>query len=246
MDITTTARDHGIYVIRTVGKMTWAEGGGRWQGNGVRLVLMDGRKQLASCKLEVPPSEAEERGAAEAARIEPWVRTLRYLAVVQDLQSTLLGVSSLAMRLEEEKDWAFKPSLELTDELFSYATREEIDAAQASEDPYSLATKLVRRVAERYRQQIEQGMRAALAYAPHPVTNPIHPAWEQPTSGELEGESTAQMTARNLLAAWANARDLRDPLITWAVQNAGLTRTMVQQVTSVSRATINRLLPSAD
>lgn len=246
MDITTTTRDQGIYVIRTVGKMTWPEGGGRWQGYGVRLVLMDGRKMLASCKLEVPVGEAEDRGAGEAARIEPWVRTLRYLAVVRDLQFTQRAVASLSMRLDEEEAWSGEISPDLTDELFGYATQEEINAAQASGDPNSLSTELVSRVADRYRHQIEQGLCAALAYAPDPRTNPIHPAWEQPPLGGVEGESTAQMTARNLLAAWAHVRDLRDPLITWAVQDAGLTRTLVQQVTSVSRATINRLLPNSD
>ncbi|SOF02291.1 hypothetical protein SAMN05446589_9417 [Streptomyces sp. OV198] len=47
---------------------------------------------------------------------------------------------------------------------------------------------------------------------------------------------------RELLSAWAGIRDLRGPLITWAVREAGMTRTDVHDITSVARGTINRLL----
>ena len=60
----------------------------------------------------------------------------------------------------------------------------------------------------------------------------------------MSGEGLAQAVARDLLVGWASVRDLRDPLITWAVTDAGVTRTEVQQTTSVSRSTINRLLPA--
>jgi hypothetical protein len=70
----------------------------------------------------------------------------------------------------------------------------------------------------------------------------INPAWEQPSPLLAFGVSTAQMMARELLAAWAGIRDLRGPLITWAVQEAGMTRTDVHHITSVARGRINRLL----
>ncbi|WP_258056178.1 hypothetical protein [Streptomyces sp. Ru62] len=39
------------------------------------------------------------------------------------------------------------------------------------------------------------------------------------------------------------ARDPRDPLITWAVNGAGLEQTEVNDTAHVSRSTIARLLP---
>ncbi|QGZ53319.1 hypothetical protein GPZ77_34375 (plasmid) [Streptomyces sp. QHH-9511] len=245
MDITTTPRDHGVHVIQTVGMLNWPEGAGVWQAHGVRLDLMDGRQRLAVCKLEVEQAKAKERGALVATQIEPWVKTLRYLAVVRDLRSTLYDVDSTIQQIEEEQDWNTEPSLELVDKLEVYATGEEIDAARAASDGRSaMCACLGPAVATRYRRLITQGLRAALAFAPDPADSPIHPAWEQPSYGGLKGESTAQMVARDLLTAWADVRDRRDPLITWAVQDAGLTRTEVQQTTSISRSTINRLLPS--
>lgn len=62
------------------------------------------------------------------------------------------------------------------------------------------------------------------------------------TSGTL-GSSLAQGVARDLLAGWAAVRDLRDPLVTWAVDGAEVSRSEVQATTGISRSTINRLLP---
>lgn len=236
MDITTGARDKGAYVIRTVGDLKWPAGDGAWQAHGVRLDLMDGRKRLAVCRLEVPGTQAaEEAGEREAARIEPWARTLRYLAVVRDLRDTLAAVDSLTLRAADDAATFGGPS-EAADELLAYATQDEADDVRGA--------PLGRLIAGRLRRQIGEGLRRALAFAPDPAVHPIHPAWEQPALGILAGESLAQAVARDLLAGWAAVRDLRDPLITWAVQDAGVTRTEVQQTTSVSRSTINRLLPS--
>ncbi|MFI9830794.1 hypothetical protein ACIHIX_24245 [Streptomyces sp. NPDC051913] len=56
-----------------------------------------------------------------------------------------------------------------------------------------------------------------LAHAPCP----FHPAWELPsTTYQIPGLSAPETMARELLAAWAAARDLRDPLTTWAVTTA--------------------------
>jgi hypothetical protein len=49
--------------------------------------------------------------------------------------------------------------------------------------------------------------------------------------------------AQRYWPAWADVLGLRTPLITWAARPAELIRTQVQQITSVSRTTINRLLP---
>lgn len=243
MDITTGPRDKGSYVIRTTGMQKWPEGDGTWQAPGVRLDLMDGRRRLAVCTLEVPQSDAEERGAFEAERIEPWVRTLRYLATVRDLRDTLAALESLILRAEEEQYGGWKATPETAEELLRYATQDEVDAARAAGGIDPLGAALGRLVAARLGGQIAQGLRAGLAFAPDPTVVPIHPAWEQPGFAGMAGESTAQVVARDLLAAWADTRDLRDPLITWAVNDAGLTRSEVQQTTSVSRSTINRLLP---
>ncbi|MEU6603224.1 hypothetical protein [Streptomyces flaveolus] len=53
----------------------------------------------------------------------------------------------------------------------------------------------------------------------------------------------AQTVARDLLTAWAQLRDLRDPLIIWAVNGAGLKQTEVNDTAHVSRSAIARLLP---
>ncbi|MFD5491566.1 hypothetical protein ACFWH4_01160 [Streptomyces sp. NPDC127091] len=236
MDIATAPRDKGAYIIRTVGTQKWTEDTGTWQAHGVRLDLMDGYKRLAICKLEVPGTQnAEERGALEATRIEPWVRTLRHLAAVRDLRATLADVEDMTWRAADDAATFGGPS-DAADELLAYATQDEADTTQGA--------PLGRVIADRLRRQIGEGLRRALAFAPDPAGDPIHPAWELPGLAGMPGGSLAQVVARDLLAAWADVRNLRDPLITWAVQSAGLTRTEVQQTTSVSRSTINRLLPA--
>jgi hypothetical protein len=241
MDITTGVRDKGVYVIRTVGELQWPEGGGTWQAHGVRLDLMDGPRRLAVCKLEVPgTTAAEERGAAEAAAIEPWTRSLRYLTVVEQLRGDLDRARRLLAEAEASGHYGLDESDAET--LRAMALAEELQQAD-SDSSYKLVP-LARLVVARLERLIGAGLQKALAFAPDPAEAPVHPAWELPGYAGMPGASLAQTLARGLLEAWAAVRDLRDPLVTWAVRDVGLTRTEVQQTTSVSRSTINRLLPA--
>ena len=241
MDITTGTREKGVYVIRTVGTQTWAADS--TQAHGVRLELMDGLQPLAVCKLEVPGTLAsEERGAEVAEAIEPWTRTLRYLAVVKRLRGHLDSARRLLEEAEDADEYG-RPVDEVdAAALRAMATSEERGQADPGDD-YDLLP-LARLVVARLVRQIGEGLRKALAFAPDPTEAPIHPAGELPGLGGMPGGGLAQAVARDLLAGWASVRDLRDPLITWAVTDAGVTRTEVQQTTSVSRSTINRLLPA--
>ncbi|GGV36817.1 hypothetical protein GCM10010293_40300 [Streptomyces griseoflavus] len=241
MDITTETRDKGVYVIRSVGTQTWAADS--TEAHGVRLELMDGLQPLAVCKLEVPGTlAAEERGTAEADAIDPWTRTLRYLAAVKRLRSHLDSARRLLDEAEDAEEYG-RPVDEVdASALRAMATPAERGQADPGDD-YDLAP-LARLIVARLERQIEDGLRKALAFAPDPTEAPIHPAWELPGLGGMPGGSLAQAVARDLLASWASVRDLRDPLITWAVRDAEVTRTEVQQTTGVSRSTINRLLPA--
>lgn len=241
MDITAGARDQGVYVIRTVGTQTWADDA--VQAHGVRLELMDGLQPLAVCKLQVPGTlAAEERGTEEAAAIEPWTRTLRYLAAVKRLR----GHADSARHLLDEAENAHEHGRPV-DEVDAAALRAMATSQEREQndpdDNYELLP-LARAVVTRLEQQVDEGLRKAVAFAPDPVEAPIHPAWELPALGGMPGPILVRAVARDLLAGWASVRDLRDPLITWAVKDAELTRTEVQQTTSVSRSTINRLLPA--
>lgn len=256
MDITTEARAKGVYVIRTIGMQHWREGDGTWRAHGVRLQLMDGPTPLAVCALEVAGTlAAEERGEQEAQAIEPWVSPLRYLHVTNGLRSSLAAARRLldeATYLAEEGGMLDRPDEEA---LYSMASEQEIADARAvvrtqpvaglmvetsaAETDRALAATVVRRLTA----QVDKGLRCTYAHAPDPAAHPIHPAWEVPGLAGTAGESLARRLARQMLAGWASARDGRDPLITWAVREAELTRTEVQQVTGVSRSTINRLLP---
>lgn len=243
MDITAEARAASLYVIQQTGMQQWTEDHGTWKAHGIRLELMDGPTRLAVCKLEVPQPQAEERAQAVAEEIEPWAPALRELAGIAEIrswQARLLPLMAMAQETEREM-WALEDYAR--DELLGYATPDEIQQAKSS-DAYEWAgLPLARLIASRYRRELAMRHRALLAAAPDVTDHPIHPAWEQPPLFGVTGVSTAQVMARELLAGWAVVRDLRDPLITWAVRDAGVTRTQVQQTTGVSRSTINRLLP---
>ncbi|MEU3613552.1 hypothetical protein ABZ725_14710 [Streptomyces sp. NPDC006872] len=243
MDITTEPRAAGLYVIQQTGMQQWAEDHGTWQAHGVRLDLMDGPARLAVCKLEVPQSRAEARAQAVAEEIEPWGLTLRALAAVAEARAWQARLVPLIVAADEAERNMWPLEDYARDELVSYATPAEIEKAKSS-DAYEWAgMPLARLIAARWRDELTARQRRLLATAPDVTVHPIHPAWEQPPLFGVTGVSTAQVVARELLAGWAAVRDLRDPLITWAVRDAGVTRTQVQQTTGVSRSTINRLLP---
>lgn len=243
MDITTSRRDSGLYVIQHIGMQQWAEATGAWQAHGARLDLMDGPTLLARCKLEVPQSKAEERSQAVAEEIAPWAQALRHLASVADARAWLVRLVPLLAAAEEAERNKWPLEDYLRDELLGYATEEETEQAKASGAYTWEGLPLAKLIAARWRGELSRRRRALLAAAPDVACNPIHPAWEQPPLLGVSGVSTARTVARELLTAWAEVRDMRDPLITWAVQAAEMTRTEVQQITSVSRSTINRLLP---
>lgn len=236
MDVTTTTRATGTYAIRATGMQNWATGDDTWQAPGVRVQLMHGATPLASIKLEAPASKADDVAQEIADGITPWVKTLRALSIVANLRKQLAMAESLALRADDEAQWG----------LLSDDTYDEIAAiVQEGDTTGPIGADACRQVAARLRQQIAQGQRLALAHAPDGAARAIHPEWKLPALAEFEGGSLARTVASELLAGWAAVRDQRDELITWAVRDAGVTRTEVQQITSVSRSTINRLLPTA-
>jgi len=243
MNITTGTRDHGLYAIRTVGTQSWAEDS--WQAHGVRLELMDGLRCLAVCKLEVAGTlEAEERGAEEAQAIEPWTHTMRYLAAAKQLEQRLGHARQLLDEAQHCEETVRGMEEYQAAALRAMATPAELEQADPR-DEYDPHAPLAQLIVARLEREVGEGRRKALAFAPDPTVAPVHLAWELP--GRLAGmpaSSLAREIAQGLLAGWAAMRDLRDPLITWAVKDAEVTRTEVQQTTGVSRSTINRLLPA--
>ncbi|MFB8441207.1 hypothetical protein ACFC7A_19395 [Streptomyces niveus] len=235
----------GVYLTQYTGRQQWpAEHDvSAWQAPGVRLTLMDGPRTLAVCKLECAPVDADDLAAQFAGDIEPWVKTLRYLVVVGRLRSDLGAVKRLSYEAEEA-GWDESEADTVTDRLLPYATDADVAAAQAGDHLRPLGAPLAELVAARLRAQIMKGLRRLLASAPDVTEYPIHPVWRRQEAGFIEGKRMDQVVARNLLAGWAAVQGLRDPLITWAVQGAELSRTEVQQLTGVSRSTTNRLLPA--
>ncbi|MFC8008706.1 hypothetical protein [Streptomyces cinereoruber] len=246
-------RDSGTYVILATGTLRWRESGtggesSTWQANGALLRLMDGPRMLAECKLEVPPTEAEERGEAVAAEIEPWAEALRQLAAVQEARDALWQADRLREEVLTELDFEPMPSDSLRERMAAYSTAAD---AQAVKDKVGDAPRagqhyvmLLDAMMERLRGEIARGQRIALALAPVFGEASIHPAWVKPATLGQEGDSLAQAVAQELLAGWRGAQNLRDSLVTWSIHEAGLTRGRVQELSSISRTTINRLLPS--
>ncbi|MFD0052048.1 hypothetical protein ACFVHQ_22725, partial [Actinomycetes bacterium NPDC127524] len=106
MEITKEVQETGTYVIQSTGPQTWPVDGATWRAPGVRLDLMDGRRLLATCKLECSPRDADDVAATMTADIEPWVRTLRYLAVVGDLREQAGAVERLHAEAEQADEWS--------------------------------------------------------------------------------------------------------------------------------------------
>ncbi|MFI6341108.1 hypothetical protein [Streptomyces sp. NPDC050535] len=246
MDVATEARDSGLYVLQQTGIQQWREDHGTWRAHGVRLDLMDGPRRLAVCKLEVVQREAEERAAAVVDGIRPWASAIQALTAVRDARSHLTMMLADVVRATEAEEEARPLEDSVRDALLAKATPDEIEQARHAQAFEWAGLPLARLIMARLRSELAARHLVLLATAPDLGAHPIHPAWEQPSPFHLPaGESTARGLARELLAAWAVTRDLRDPLITWAVTEAGVTRTETQQITSVSRSTINRLLPGA-
>ncbi|MGI5484831.1 hypothetical protein [Streptomyces lavendofoliae] len=220
MDITTQARDRGVYVIRTVGRQQWNDGDGTWQGHGVCLDLMDGPRRLAVSKLAIPGTvAAEKRGAAEAETIEPWARSVRYLAVAEQLRANLDSARRLLAEAEATGHYGMDEAD--AEELRAKATAEELKQADSGSD-----YKLARLVVGRLERLVGAGPLKALAFAPDPAQAPVRPAWELPGWAGMPGASLAQTLARGLLEGWAVVREMRDPLVTWAVRDVRLTCTV--------------------
>lgn len=248
-------RDEGVYVILATGRLTWRESGAgwepsTWQAHGTLLRLMDGPRLLAECKLEVAPAEAEERGEAVAGEIEPWVEALRQQAEVRDLRDALWQADRLRDEVLTELDFEPLPSADLINRIAAYSTPVDVSAvkAEVGSGPreglhYAL---LLDAVMDRFRREIARGQRIALTLAPAFGEVPIHPAWVKPGTLGREEESLAQAVAQELLMGWRSAQNLRDSLVTWSIHEAGLTRGRVQELSSISRTTINRLLPAED
>lgn len=242
MDITTSIRATGIYTIQTTGPQQWPSEHDTsvWQAPGVRLDLMDGRHLLAVCKLECPPRDADELAARTTAGIEPWVPVLRHhLPPITTLREDLARVSPLMDEVRAYAQIGYPEAPGVIDQILPYATDEEIASATLRGDAEPLGVPLAEQVITRLRRSIQAGLRILLAHAPDPVAHPLHPAWQQPGRG---CEVTAQAVARELLAAWADIRASRDSLFTWAIGDAGLTRSEVQRTTGVARTTIDRML----
>lgn len=236
MDITTSARDAGIYAIQEVGMQRWPEGDQTWQAPGVRVTLMQGQTPLAEIKLEVADSKAEQAAQEVVDGIGPWVKTLQALTVVRRLRADLDALEHLAVSVEDGERWGSLLQDD-QDRVQRYADMAGLPAGLTG-------SQVCREVGVYLSGQIARGQRLALAHAPSLGETSIHPAWTLPAQSLLHaGAYLAPAVATDLLAGWASARDQRDELITWAVRDAETSRSEVQRLTGVSRSTINRLLP---
>ncbi|MET9107402.1 hypothetical protein [Streptomyces zhihengii] len=236
MDITSGTRDKGVYVICSVGKKHPEHHSG-CAAYGVRLELQDGKSPLAVCELTGQDArEVEEQGTQEAHGIEPWVRCLLHLATVGRLRSTVGFVQTLGSQAQRDEPHGVPLLEHLQDQLIDLATAQE--RSQALHSSAALASLIETRLSHR----INASLGRALAYAPDPHMHPIHPSWELPGFAGVPGSNLARQVAQDLLAGWRSLRSLRDPLVTWAVHEAGLTRSAAQSLTTLSRTTINRLL----
>lgn len=249
-DLHSLGRSEGTYALLYTGRLTWSEAAGTWQAYGAEVHLMDGRRMLAICKLEVPQHSAQERGTTVAQEMTPWVETLRHVATASDLRDRISSAERMMGELKEELQWEDLPSELLIQSLSALCTSEDALVVQTefgSVKPLRGVhyVRMLEVATERYQRAVEKELRLALAHAPSLEDSPIHPAWEQkPPFADTPGASTAQTVAQELLTAWKSLNRFRDPLITWAVQSAGVTKSAVQRTSGASRTTIDRLLPN--
>ncbi|TRV71241.1 hypothetical protein FKN01_32020 [Streptomyces sp. 130] len=247
MEVTTEARETGVYGLLSVGMQQWrVDADSAWQAPGLRLEVRAGREALAVIKLECSAGEAEETAQECAAEIEPWVRTLRYLSVTDSLKTNLSMVQSTIEQAREEQEGWGRLEADTVDFILGWAREDEFDRSQDLVGVYGLGLQVLRRIEARFARQVAEGRRRALAHAPATFDG-LHELWERPPSGyrPLGPHSLPQWVAAELLTGWALTRDQRDPLLTWAVKGAKLSRSEVQRITSVSRSTINRIIPDA-
>jgi hypothetical protein len=231
-----------LHFVQQIGIQQWADDHGTWQAHGVRLDLMDGPRRLTLCKLEVPQRQAEEWSRMAAQELESWAQALRELASVSDARGQLAQLVPVKVEAEDAGQNGWEAQDHVSGGLLGHATPAELGQVKSGDTSELAGTPLASLSAAHWRGELASRHRALLAAAPDVTAHSINPAWEQPSPLLAFGVSTAQMMARELLAAWAGIRDLRGPLITWAVQEAGMTRTDVHHITSVARGRINRLL----
>ncbi|MEU3290516.1 hypothetical protein [Streptomyces longwoodensis] len=98
-------------------------------------------ERLAVCKLEIPgTTAAEEQGAAEAAAIKPWTRSLRYLMVVEQLRGDLDRARRLLAEAEAEAAGHYGLDESDVEALRAMALAAELQQADSDSD-YKLAPR---------------------------------------------------------------------------------------------------------
>ncbi|MFJ3762977.1 hypothetical protein [Streptomyces sp. NPDC090080] len=245
MDLETQPQAYGFYVTQQTSTQQSSIDHGTCQAHAVLLNFMNGPQCLALRRLEVPAGEANNHAREAIEEIVPWGPALAQLAVVLKTKSARAQMATLLTAVREAAA-GDKPLHENVREgLIARASAQEIELAKASGEPAWDGMHLARLIAMRLRRDLTESHLALLAAAPEVNDYPLHTTWELPPEKQsLPGLSAAHNMARELLAAWSLARDLRDPLITWAVTSANVTRTDAQRITSISCTTMNRLLPT--
>ncbi|MFI1796593.1 hypothetical protein ACH427_04435 [Streptomyces sp. NPDC020379] len=253
-------RDEGLYLSARHGRITWREGAGTWQATGATVWLMDGRRPLATHEIE-SPNRMDSKAWWEEKRdqITPWARTLRPLARLTDPRQAAEAMQRTKDSLQELGAFSSLGE-DLINEIEAAALPEEIDAARAEvptgpsvlglppvpQDPIAFGSGLARRIISRLTQTVADYQRVALTLAPDIEAHGADlSGWGCPrqTYGwHGDGTSLATVVAQELLAGWAAVNSLRNPLLTWSVQSAKVSKARAHELTGLSRATIDRVL----
>ncbi|MCB5181505.1 hypothetical protein [Streptomyces antimicrobicus] len=254
-------RDEGLYLSARHGRITWQEGGGTWQATGATVWLMDGRLPLATHEIESPNRmDSEEWWEKQRDQIAPWARALRPLARLTGPRQAADAMQRARGSLEDGRLSGFTSiEEELVDEIKAQALPEEIDAVRAETtttesvlglppvepDPIAFWSAVAHRVISRLNRTITDYQRVALTLAPDiEVHGAALRGWQCPrrTYGWGDGASLATAVAQELLAGWAAVHSQRDPLLTWSIQCANVSKARAHALTGLSRATIDRVL----
>ncbi|MER7688813.1 hypothetical protein [Streptomyces sp. NPDC097610] len=255
-------RDEGLYLSARHGRITWQEGGGTWQATGATVWLMDGRRPLATHEIESPNRvDSEAWWENKRGQITPWARTLRPLAQLTGPRQAAEAMQRTKDRLQEGQQWGFSSIEEEVEEIEAAALPEEIDAVRAEvptgpsvlglppvpPDPITFWSAVARRIISRLAKTVADYQRVALTLAPDIEAHGADlSGWECPrhTYGwHGDGASLATVVAQELLAGWAAVNSLRDPLLTWSIQSAKVSKVRAHELTGLSRTTIDRVLP---